>query len=272
MKIQERYFGNKYATFSEYYEGKHNYPEHIHHFFEVICVYEGEILVTVNGITETARMGDIAVIPPFQPHSQHTPNSCKIWIGLISPIWVNELFFGETFYKSEKNVFTPSSATFAYIMEKTPPQKWISRTSSVSRKLFRNIKALYYALFEEYLINVKTSAFNFNTNALSATYAYVYEHYLEDITLKKVAAAIGYTSNYISNCLSAVPNTNFRTILNSARIDHAKRLLISTDMRMVDIALESGFSSENIFYGIFKKHTGVTPRNYRLIKKTIPND
>ena len=96
---------------------------------------------------------------------------------------------------------------------------------------------------------------------------YIFEHYKENITLKKVAAAIGYTSNYISSCLSVIPKANFRTIINSARVEHAKKLLVSTDMRIVDIALESGFASENVFYGIFEKHTGMTPRKYRLLKK-----
>lgn len=266
MKVQERYFGNKYATLSEYREGKHSYPDHIHHFFEVICVLDGEIEISVDGITEIARKGDIAVIPPFQIHRQNTPNYCKIWIGLISPIWVSELFYGETFYKAEKTVFTPSPTAFEYITKKLPPQNWISRTSSVSKKLFRNIKALYYAIFEEYFLNVKITAANVNTSALSATYIYIYEHYLENITLKKVAGAIGYTSNYISSCLSVIPNTNFRTILNSARVEHAKNLLVSTKMKIVDIALESGFASESVFYGIFEKHTGMTPRKYRLLK------
>ena len=266
MKIQERYFGNKYAMLSEYHDGKHDYPEHIHHFLEVICVLEGEIEIVVNGITEVAHKGDIAVVPPFQPHSQHTQNYCKIWVGLISPVWVSEFFFGETFYQAEKNVFTPSTETFAYITQKFPPEKWVSRTSSVSRKLFRNVKALYYAILDEYLSNVRITALDANTGAISATYMYVYDHYQENITLKKVAEAIGYTSNYISSCLSVIPNANFRTILNSARVEHAKKLLISTNMKIVDIALDSGFYSENVFYGIFEKHTGMTPRKYRLLK------
>ena len=102
MKIQKRYFGYNYATLSDHHEGKHEYPEHIHHFLEVLCVLDGEIQVTVNGITETARKGDIAVVPPFQSHSQYTPDYCKIWVGLISPTWVNDLFSWDNFIPPKK--------------------------------------------------------------------------------------------------------------------------------------------------------------------------
>ena len=267
MRIQKRYFGYTYATLSDYHEGIHDYPEHIHQFLEVLCVLEGEIQVTVNGKTELARKGDIAIVPPFQAHGQHTPNYCKIWVGLISPPWITDFFSWDNFYTADRTVFTPTPSTFAYIIGKLPPAHWIKSVSSLTDEFSRKTKALYYAILEEYFICVKINKSNLNTTALSATYMYVYEHYRESITLKKVAAAIGYTSNYISYCLSVIPNANFRTILNSARIDHAKKLLVNTDMRIVDIALDSGFASENVFYGIFEKHTGMTPRTYRLAKR-----
>lgn len=267
MEIQKRYFGNKHATLSEYHVGKHDYSEHIHHFLEVICVLDGEIEITVDGITEVAKKGDIAVIPSFCPHSQHTENYCNIWIGLVSPVWVAELFFGKTFYKPEKIVFTPSATAFAYITEKMPPEKWVRRGRAMTEDFFRKIKTLYYAIFEEYFTKVEITPFELNDNALAATYVYISEHFKEDLTLKKVAAAIGYSPKHISHCLSEIPGSSFCNILNSARINYASKLLRTTDMTVVDIALKSGFASETVFYGVFKKIKGMTPNQYRSFKK-----
>ncbi len=274
MQIQERYFGYNHYMLSTRLEGKHDCPEHIHHFLEVLCVLDGEIEVTINGITELASKGQLAVIPPFQAHSYHASNYCKIWVGVLSLAWITEIFAWNDFYTAKKNVFTPSPATFAYIAEKIPPQDLIKREISASEKLFVKIKSVYYAILEEYFTNVKIVPSKINPNAISATYMYIYEHYQENLTLKKVSAAVGYTYTYISHCLAGIPNGNFRTILNSARVEHAKKLLVSTDMRIVDIALDSGFASENVFYGIFEKFTGMTPRAYKLSKKnsdTIEN-
>lgn len=265
MIIQSRYFGYNYGNLSDNREGKHDYPEHIHHFLEVVCVLEGEIEITVNGVTELARAGDIAVVFPFQVHSQHTPEYCKIWIGLISLAYVTDILSWNSHRVPQKNVFTPAPSAFAYVKEMLPPSYW---NRSVSRKRFRHTKALYYVILEEFLRRVDLKTSGINTDALAATYLYVSEHYLEnDLTLKKVAAEIGYTPNYISSCLSEIPDVNFRSILNSARVDHAQRLLVSTDMKIADIALESGFSSENVFYSIFEKHVGKTPRQFRMFKK-----
>lgn len=268
MKLQEWYFGYRKATSSQYQEGKYEYAEHIHYFLEVLCVLDGEIEVTVNGKTETAKRGDLAVILPFQPHGYHTPDYCKLWLGIIPPTWLPDFFSTDKFYyTAKKSVFTPSPAVFAYIREKTPPPHW-KKEETISPDLFRQIKTLYYVVFEEYFAKVSLNSANLKTNAISSVYMYIYDHYQENLTLKKVAAEVGYSPNYISSCLSVIPNANFRTILNSARVEHAKELLTSTDMKIVDIAFDSGFLSENVFYGIFEKLVGMTPRRYRLSKRS----
>ena len=271
MKVQHRYFGYNRATLSEHVEGKHDYPDHLHHFLEVICVLEGEIEITVGGVPQLAKKGDIAVIFPFQVHSQHTLEYCKIWVGMVSPAYVTDILSWENFYVPQMNVFTPRPTTFAYIEDVMPKQSyWVKLPSSISHRRYRRTKAIYYVILEEFFRNIELNTSNLNTGVLSAAYMYINEHYTEDLSLKKVAAAIGYAPNYVSSCLSAIPDTNFRTILNSARVEHAKGLLISTDMRIADIALESGFSSENVFYSIFEKHTGQTPRQYRISKMDHP--
>ena len=266
MKIQTRYFGYNYSYLSDYYEGKHASSEHIHHFIEVLCVLEGEIEVTVSGVTELAKKGDAVIIFPFQPHGYQTPQYCKTWICLISPTWVSDFFPRDTFYVPERNVFTPLPAIFSYITEKSPVAYWLAPQKTPGEAMYRRIKALFYTILEDFLQNVAISSSVLNADVLSKVYLYINEHYQEDLTVKGVAASIGYTPNYVSSCLSVVPGANFRAILNSARVEHAKKLLVSTDMRIADVALDSGFSSENVFYGIFEKHTGKTPRNYRLSK------
>lgn len=47
------------------------------------------------------------------------------------------------------------------------------------------------------------------------------------------------------------------------RLDLAKRLLVSTDLPLVDIALRTGFSSQSHLSTAFKRLTGATPRQYR---------
>ena len=52
--------------------------------------------------------------------------------------------------------------------------------------------------------------------------------------------------------------------LSQVRLDHAKEMLEDRDNAIIDIAYEIGFDSLPAFYRFFKKHTGTTPKAYRL--------
>ena len=51
--------------------------------------------------------------------------------------------------------------------------------------------------------------------------------------------------------------------LTNVRIENAKRLLRETEMKGYDIAYECGFSDPHYFSYIFKKNTGLSPRDYK---------
>ncbi len=52
--------------------------------------------------------------------------------------------------------------------------------------------------------------------------------------------------------------------INASRIDKAKMLLDSGDYRNDEVALLCGFSETKYFYTVFKKITGMTPKEYKL--------
>lgn len=57
--------------------------------------------------------------------------------------------------------------------------------------------------------------------------------------------------------------------LTNQRIEHAKHLLKGTTFSLTDIAYDCGFNSSSQFANIFKKHTGLTPKEYRKMKTNI---
>lgn len=54
-----------------------------------------------------------------------------------------------------------------------------------------------------------------------------------------------------------------REYVQDIRLEAAKKLLVSSDMKIVDIAFNCGFSSYTPFYTNFKSITGMTPEGYR---------
>lgn len=54
----------------------------------------------------------------------------------------------------------------------------------------------------------------------------------------------------------------FSTYLQDIRINNAKKLLKSTDLKIYEITLQSGYPDVKYFSRVFKEATGYSPRNY----------
>ena len=107
----------------------------------------------------------------------------------------------------------------------------------------------------EYLIHLK----NFMENKKP--------HRNPEITLKELADSLGMHPNHISQIINEKLNQNFYDFINNYRIKEAERLLTSgSDLNILEIAFESGFKSKSTFNTAFKKHTGLTPTEYKKKK------
>lgn len=84
------------------------------------------------------------------------------------------------------------------------------------------------------------------------------------LLITDVAKLTGSNRTYISNYLNKELNTSFSDFINSYRVEYAKSLLTSKDpaYSILEIFEMSGFTNEVSFYRIFKKHTGVTPKQW----------
>lgn len=84
-----------------------------------------------------------------------------------------------------------------------------------------------------------------------------------DIGLRDLAERIGVSAHNLSAVLNNHINMPFYLYINQRRIVFAKTRLEQTDDFITDIAIHSGFSSRSSFYNMFKKFTGMTPKQYR---------
>lgn len=92
---------------------------------------------------------------------------------------------------------------------------------------------------------------------------YMREHYAQKITLTDVAENTYVSQWHLSRLLNRHTGQSFSALLNSIRIEEARRLLKDPSLRVGDVAERVGFQEMAHFSRVFKKLTGMSANEYR---------
>jgi two-component system response regulator YesN len=93
---------------------------------------------------------------------------------------------------------------------------------------------------------------------------YTKNHYHEgDITINKVCGHLHISAGYFSSIFKKETKMTFVNYLNHIRMEAAKEMLRSTDMKALEIAEKVGYADANYFSFSFRKNVGVSPKEYR---------
>jgi len=85
----------------------------------------------------------------------------------------------------------------------------------------------------------------------------------KDISLHSVAKEVNISPSHFSTIFSQETGETFISYITGVRIGQAKVLLKTTQMRTSDIGYEVGYNDTHYFSYVFKKHTGMTPTEFR---------
>jgi YesN/AraC family two-component response regulator len=83
------------------------------------------------------------------------------------------------------------------------------------------------------------------------------------LSLKSLAISLHINPSYLSMHFKREMGINFTDYLNDVRIKRSKDLLITTNLSLLDISLQTGFEEQSYFTKVFKKLAGITPNQYR---------
>ena len=104
---------------------------------------------------------------------------------------------------------------------------------------------------------------NQSESAVARAQKYIREHYMSEISLDDVSKEVNVSPYYFSKLFKEEVGENFIDYLTSVRIDRAKNALRDPTLSVREVGAMSGYSDPNYFSRIFKKQTGMTPREYR---------
>ena len=101
-------------------------------------------------------------------------------------------------------------------------------------------------------------------SVLRVARAYIEEHFSDsNLTLHDVASHVALSNNHFCTVFSQEMGVTFTEYLTQVRMQRAKELLTDKTMRTGDVAYAVGYNDPHYFSYLFKKNTGLSPRDFR---------
>ena len=127
-----------------------------------------------------------------------------------------------------------------------------------------DITNLQYRMILDYTERVSRLRINQNNSKLLIDVAnYIYHHISEPIKTEDIANSLYLSRPYLSKKFKEETNENIAEYIIKEKINEAKRLLRYSNKTLTQISLYLGFSSPSHFSRVFKKHTNLSPSEYK---------
>lgn len=145
------------------------------------------------------------------------------------------------------------------IPESANPGRLLQLASSPEEiKEFATYMLLRVISFKNKFSNVKYG------NILTKSKEFINDNFNDSsISLNTVAKYSGFSPNHFSTIFSQQTGETFIEYLTSVRVEKAKGILEEKTLKLSEVAYAIGYNDPHYFSYIFKKSTGMTPRDYR---------
>lgn len=239
----------------------------------IYCI-EGEGWFQIDNHIWQVRPNQCFILPPNRPHTYGADRQHPWTI-----YWIH--FAGQHAHIYSEGMQQPHDIRPAV-------NSRISERQHVFEEIFTtlehstDLESLRYAssLLHYYLASVRylslyrsTSPTNTDQTALTVINAVL--HYMQEnlerrLTLEQIARYAGYSPSHFSLLFRQQTGQSPLAWLNRLKIERACQLLQTTDMRINQICHKIGFDDSYYFSRLFKKQTGLSPKQYRITPPDSP--
>ncbi len=149
------------------------------------------------------------------------------------------------------------------------------RLNNPTRATEKEVQSQFFRLAESALANPNTwkhqgKSIGPSIDQISRMMYFLIENFQAPVKLVDLCRVTGLHPNYAWALFRKATGKTVMQYLTEYRIAYAQELLINTEKKIIDIALDSGFGSVSQFYAVFKSVCAVTPTAYRRAKNGEP--
>ncbi|WP_160719529.1 AraC family transcriptional regulator [Bacillus sp. USDA818B3_A] len=251
---------------------------HWHDRIEIIFVLKGQIHAYVGKNEYHLQENDLLLINHDEVHGVESSEDNRLIVLQIPLSFIKkyyaeiemEVFDCKSFYHENQKRFNRMRTLLAQLMaainEKEP---------GYTIKIHSLLLDIVYNLitkFKQNNNNKINSSRKKDRNRLTRIINYIHQNYMHPLTLNELALNEKLSVPYLSKYFQKHMGQSFIKFLNSIRLEHAVQQLLETDLPMIQIAMESGFSNISSFHKIFKDTFHTTPFQFRKKLQNNPKN
>jgi len=259
--------------------------EHANDFYSVILFTRGEGSIVVNNDSYPVLPKTLCIIAPHQMHS---------FEGLIDAEGY-VFFFCQDFYVEEfsfirlLNAFAYTSLTATKVgvpcidLSETEFTSFISLLNSIQTEYESYTQSNNSAIIIRSQLNIliikltelyeaKSGRKNNNESIIIHTLSHLVDSYfIKEQQLGFYTSAFNMSESQLNDICNKHFNSGLKKILQNRLMQEARKLLLSSELSISEIAFKLNFEDNSYFCKVFKNKTGLTPKRFRDIhKKLVP--
>lgn len=259
---------------------------HYHSVIEIIYILEGEFVITISDTAYTLTPGEMVLVNAkevhsvkvldygvhrsfavkFPPETISSDSQSLMELKYVIPYLMSFSDFKTHYTKEEvenSNIKNCIDSIMREDRERGYAYKFAIRIyiSHLFLDLIRKVNTIN-PINEEIKESIRlkfTDIFN-----------YLSDCYTEKLTAVHVAKKFGLRQSDFSANFKKITGKSFNEYLNYVRICKAKRMLISSEQNISEIAFAVGFANTSYFINCFKAQMGITPAGFKQLYADFP--
>ena len=240
----------------------------ITHFYTIEHIIQGKGYVQENDRICYPQAGDSHIFHPGSNQTFFTDPAnpwVKLWVIFSGPC-ADSLFeiykLNEQLHFPNLNLYEPLKKIIDICNTEIPTDEKMSKCSVIIMEMVQQL----------YLYKERNNLEQKSLSTAGKLKTIIDTMWKFDVSLDELAAQVYCSRNHAIRLFKSEFGISPYKYISNIRLKNSKRMLRSSNLPVGEIAKSMGFCDSRYFSNWFKKHTGISPKDYRTLTQSKTGD